>query len=79
MPVFRDTLGGWDVTCSSVPYLTIGPWLGAPGYVEWKSRVANPVFQELFAGRLSVDEAAQRIEHESNVVLSRYKKRGDVW
>ncbi len=79
MPEFKDTLGGWDITCSAVSTLGVGSWVGAPGYVEWKSRVANPVMQELFAGRLSVDEAAHRIEHESNIVLSRYKKRGDVW
>lgn len=79
MPEFQDTLGGWDITCSAVSTLSVGPWLGVPGYVEWKSRVANPVLQELFAGRLSVDEAAKRIEHESNLVLSRYKKRGEVW
>ena len=79
MPEFQDTLGGWDITCSAVPTLSAGSWIGAPGYVEWKSRVANPVLQELFAGRLSVDEAARRIEHESNIVLSRYKKYGEVW
>lgn len=79
MKEFKDTLGGWDITCSAVSTLNVGSWLGAPGYVEWKSRVANPVLQELFAGRLSVDAAAQRIEHESNIVLSRYKKRGEVW
>ncbi len=79
MPAFRDSVGGWDVTCSAVSTLGVGSWLGAPGYVEWKSRVANPVLQELFAGRLTVDDAAYRIEHESNIVLSRYRKRGDVW
>ena len=79
MPEFKDTIGGWDITCSAVNTLGVGSWLGAPGYVEWKSRVANPVLQELFAGRLSVAEAAKRIEHESNIVLSRYKKRGEVW
>ena len=79
MPEFQDSVGGWDITCSAINTLDVGSWLGAPGYVEWKSRVANPVLQELFAGRLSVDEAARRIEHESNLVLSRYKKRGDVW
>jgi hypothetical protein len=62
-----------------VSNLAVGPWTGAPGYVEWKSRVANPVLQELFAGRMTVEEAAQRIDHESNIILSRYKKRGDVW
>jgi hypothetical protein len=79
MPEFRDTLGGWDITCSAVATLGVGTWTGAPGYVEWKNRVANPVLQELFAGRLTVNEAAQRIEHESNIVLLRYKKRGDRW
>jgi ABC-type glycerol-3-phosphate transport system substrate-binding protein len=79
MPAFHDTLGGWDITCSAVSTLSVGSWLGAPGYVEWKSRIANPILQELFAGRLSVVEAAQCIERESNIVLSRYKKRGEVW
>ncbi len=79
MREFQDADSGWDVVCSAVSTLSVGSWLGAPGYEEWKSRVANPVLQELFAGRLSVDEAARRIEHESNIVLSRYKKRGQVW
>lgn len=79
MSEFQDTIGGWDITCSAVSSLGVGSWVGAPGYVEWKSRVANPVLQELFAGRLSVDEAARRIEHESNIILSRYKKYGEVW
>ncbi len=79
MPEFQDSTNGWDITCSAVQFLSTGTWLGAPGYVEWKSRVANPILQELFAGRLSVEAAAQRIELESNVVLSRYKKRGEVW
>lgn len=79
MREFKDSLGGWDVTCSAVTTLSAGSWIGAPGYVEWKSRVANPVLQELLAGRLSVEDAAQRIEKESNVVLARYKKYGDVW
>jgi multiple sugar transport system substrate-binding protein len=79
MPEFNDSLGGWDITCSAVSTLGVGLWVGAPGYVEWKSRVANPVLQELFAGRLSVENAAKRIEHESNNVLLRYKKYGEVW
>ena len=60
-------------------FLATGPWLGAPGYTEWKSRVANPILQELFANRLTVEEAAQRIEVESNIVLSRYQRRDPPW
>jgi len=73
MPEFQDAAGGWDVTTAGARYLTTGIWLGAPGYVEWKSRVANPVLQEFFAGRLSLDEAVRRIGDESNAVLLRYQ------
>lgn len=79
MPEFQDSAKGWDVTCSAVSTLGVGPWLGMPGYNEWKSRVANPVLQELFAGRITVDEAAQRIDHESKNILLRYKKYGETW
>ncbi len=79
MPAFQDSASGWDMTCNAVQFLSTGPWLGAPGYVEWKSRIAIPILQELFAGRLSVEEASRRIELESNVVLSRYVQRGEVW
>jgi ABC-type glycerol-3-phosphate transport system substrate-binding protein len=72
-PEFNSAENGWDVTTASVKFLFTGPWSGAPGYVEWKSRVANPVLQEFFSNRLSLDEAAKRIEEESNTVLSRYQ------
>jgi ABC-type glycerol-3-phosphate transport system substrate-binding protein len=72
-PEFNSAVNGWDVTTASVKFLSTGPWTGAPGYVEWKSRVANPVLQEFFSNRLSLDEAAKRIEEESNTVLSRYQ------
>ncbi|HAV24307.1 MAG: hypothetical protein A2X67_02920 [Ignavibacteria bacterium GWA2_55_11] len=74
-PEFRDPATGWDITTASAKFLTTGTWMGAPGYVEWKSRVANPVFQEYFSGRLSIDEVAVRIEEESNTVLGRYQER----
>ncbi|NUN10064.1 MAG: sugar ABC transporter substrate-binding protein [Ignavibacteriaceae bacterium] len=79
MPEFKDSVSGWDITCSSVQTLGVGPWLGMPGYVEWKTRVMNPVMQEMFAGRLNVKEAVDRIERESKIVLNRYRKRGEVW
>jgi multiple sugar transport system substrate-binding protein len=72
-PEFRSAANGWDVTSASAVFLSKGPWLGAPGYVEWKSRVANPVLQELFSRRLTLEEAAARIEKEGNAVLSRYQ------
>ncbi|MGH7491467.1 MAG: ABC transporter substrate-binding protein [bacterium] len=79
LPQFQETQQGWDIVTGSTKFLTTGPWLGAPGYVEWKNRVANPVLQEFFADRLSLAETAQRIEAESNLVLSRYRKRDEAW
>jgi ABC-type glycerol-3-phosphate transport system substrate-binding protein len=76
---FQTREDGWVVVSAGQKLLSVGPWLGAPGYVEWKSRVANPIFQELFANRLSLEEAAKRIELESNLVLSRYQTRGERW
>ena len=73
MPEFNSPENGWDVTTASARFLSTGPWMGAPGYVEWKSRIANPVLQEFFSQRLGLEEAAKRIEQESNVVLSRYQ------
>ncbi len=73
LPEFNSVGDGWAVTTASAKFLTTGPWLGAPGYVEWKSRVANPAFQEFFSGRRGIDETAGRIERESNIVLSRYQ------
>lgn len=73
MPQFTSPRDGWDVTTASAAFLSTGAWLGAPGYVEWKSRIANPVLQELFSRRMTIEEAAARIEKESNVVLSRYQ------
>lgn len=73
LPEFSTTAGGWDVTMDGVRFLSAGPWIGAPGYVEWKSRVVNPILQELFANRMTVADAAARIERESNIVLSRYQ------
>lgn len=79
MPQFQTVADGWDVAVASAKYLTVGNWIGAPGYIEWKSRVANPILQELFANRITVREAAERIEIESNLVLSRYQTRDERW
>lgn len=79
LPRFNTPGDGWDIARASADDLMAGEWVGAPGYIEWKSRVANPIFQELFANRMPVDEAAQRIETESNAILLRHQQRDEVW
>jgi len=71
---FQSEENGWSVAITLYDHLTAGPWLNVPGFAEWKTRVANPVFQELFSNRLTIDEAAQRIEEESNRVMQRYQR-----
>jgi ABC-type glycerol-3-phosphate transport system substrate-binding protein len=78
-PVFNTVDDGWKVVTTSAQYLSTGPWVGLPGYTEWKLRVANPVFQELFSNRITVQEAAQRIERESQSVFMRYQMRDMQW
>jgi multiple sugar transport system substrate-binding protein len=79
MPQFQTEDDGWKIAIESARYLAVGEWVGAPGYIEWKSRVANPIFQELFSNRMTVTEAARRIEIESNIVLSRYQSKDQRW
>jgi multiple sugar transport system substrate-binding protein len=79
LPQFRTSADGWDVASQSAAFLSAGDWVGAPGYIEWKSRVANPILQELFANRMSLAEALTRIEQESNLVLARYQLRDEQW
>nr|MDQ3398363.1 sugar ABC transporter substrate-binding protein [Deinococcota bacterium] len=71
LPEFQTEEAGWDVATESARYLTMANWQQAPNFEEFSSRVAKPIFQELFANRISVDEAAERLEREGNRVLSR--------
>ncbi len=71
LPEFQTEEAGWDVATESARYLTMANWQLVPNFEEFSSRVAKPIFQELFANRISVDEAAERLEREGNRVLSR--------
>ncbi len=71
LPEFQTEEAGWDVATESARYLTMANWQRVPNFEEFSSRVAQPIFQELFANRISVDDAAERLEREGNRVLSR--------
>ena len=71
LPEFQTEEAGWDVATESARHLDLANWQFVPNFSEWKSRVATPVFQELFADRISVDDAAQRLEQEGNRVINR--------
>lgn len=71
LPEFQTEEAGWDVATESARHLDLANWQFVPNFAEWRSRVATPVFQELFANRISVDEAAERLEQEGNRVINR--------
>ncbi|MEW6194483.1 MAG: sugar ABC transporter substrate-binding protein [Bacteroidota bacterium] len=75
MPEFQNEKLGWKTTISMIDNLRMGPWLQVPGFSEWKGRVANPIFQEYFSGRMSFEEMRNSLIEESDYVLSRYKIR----
>lgn len=72
---FTTSNYGWNVCTYLVDNLIVGTWLTLPGYAEWKSRVANPLFQEYFSNRMTISELKNRMEEESEYVFSRY----DQW
>lgn len=71
---FQTEKYGWDICTYIVDQLIVGKWLMLPGYAEWKSRVANPLFQEYFSNRLKDSEFKRRMEEESEYVFSRYQR-----
>lgn len=71
---FQTEKYGWDICTYIVDQLIVGKWLMLPGYAEWKSRVANPLFQEYFSDRMKDSEFKKRMEEESEYVFSRYQR-----
>ncbi|MEV4284572.1 sugar ABC transporter substrate-binding protein [Nonomuraea bangladeshensis] len=73
-PAITTEENGWDVATASVKNLVVAPFLKVNGFDEWKSKVATPVLQEYFAGKITLDDAAKRLVDEGNKVLERYQR-----
>jgi multiple sugar transport system substrate-binding protein len=71
LPEFQTTEAGWDVATESARHLTLAPFQLVPNYAEFRSRVATPTLQELFADRITVDQAAQQLETEGTRTIRR--------
>ncbi|MER7369837.1 ABC transporter substrate-binding protein [Nonomuraea wenchangensis] len=73
-PAITTEENGWDVATASAKNLVVAPFLKVNGFDEWKSKVATPVLQEYFAGKITLDDAAKRLVDEGNKVLERYQR-----
>ena len=71
---FQDNADGWRTASESAKYLTMAPFQEVNGFTEVKSKVLTPVFQQLLASRISLDEAVRQIEEQGNAILARYYK-----
>lgn len=60
---------GWDVAVESGRHLILAPYQQAPGFSQWKSEIANPAFQEYFAGRIDLEELGKRLVEEGQGIL----------
>ncbi len=69
LPEFQTEEAGWDVATESARHLDLANWQFVPNFQEFRSRVATPIFQELFANRITVEEAARRLEDEGNRII----------
>ncbi|MGH2452169.1 MAG: ABC transporter substrate-binding protein [bacterium] len=70
---FTTTKYGWDVSTDSVRYLRMAPWQKILGYSEWRTRLATPLMNELFANRISLEEFVSRLVAGSPEILDRYR------
>jgi ABC-type glycerol-3-phosphate transport system substrate-binding protein len=75
LPEFSDEKNGWKTSVSVIDHLKMGPWVKVPALSEWKGRVATPLFQEYFSGRMALNDFTLHMQEESAYVLSRYKDR----
>ncbi|MBA2666854.1 MAG: sugar ABC transporter substrate-binding protein [Trueperaceae bacterium] len=71
LPEFQTEEAGWDVATESARHLRLAAFQRVPNFAEFRSRVATPILQELFAGRITVDQAAERLEQEGTSTINR--------
>ena len=71
---FQNEANGWRVASDSARSLTMAPFQQVSGFTEVKNKVLTPIFQQLLAGRLTLDQAATQIETQGNEILARYSK-----
>ncbi|MGI8747277.1 MAG: extracellular solute-binding protein, partial [Deinococcus sp.] len=71
---FQNEANGWRIASDSAKYLTMAPFQQVNGFSEVKTKVLTPVFQQLLANRISLDDAAKQIEQQGNAILATYYK-----
>lgn len=70
-PEFNTDENGWKVAVESGKVREHAPYLQVNGFEEWKSKAANPAFQQYFANKISKDELHKKLVDDGNEILER--------
>ncbi|MFJ5838249.1 ABC transporter substrate-binding protein [Streptomyces shenzhenensis] len=73
-PALHTAEDGWAVGAALAAHLSPAPAQYVRGYPEWKDKVATPALQEYYSGAIDLDELRHRLEHDGNLILSRYQR-----
>ncbi|MEU1304916.1 ABC transporter substrate-binding protein [Streptomyces shenzhenensis] len=73
-PALHTAENGWAVGAALAAHLSPAPAQSVRGYPEWKDKVATPALQEYYSGAIGLDELRHRLEHDGNLILSRYQR-----
>ena len=62
---------GWDAVLAEAPFFRHAAFNGVTGYSEWDERVASQALRDYYADKISLEELAERVEHDGNAILER--------
>ncbi|MQA77875.1 MAG: extracellular solute-binding protein [Streptosporangiales bacterium] len=71
LPEFNKAEDGWQTAVDSGKVRVQAPYLRVNGFEEWKTKAANPAFQQYFANKITAAELKQRLAGEGNKILQR--------
>lgn len=70
-PEFNTEKDGWKVAVESGSIREKAPYLGVNGFEEWKSKAADPAFQQYFGNKISDAELKKKLADDGNGILER--------
>lgn len=70
-PEFNTDKDGWKVAVESGKVREHAPYLQVSGFEEWKSKTANPAFQQYFANKITKQELRRKLVEDGNEILER--------
>lgn len=71
LPQFNTAADGWKVATESGKVRQLAPYLSVNGFEEWKTKAANPAFQQYFSNKIDMAQLKQKLAGDGNKILER--------